>query len=281
MHRMQKIDGKQIAKEIIDELKKKPVPKKFLAAFLVGDDPASVSFINQKKKIADKLGVDFRLYKYSKDITNDEMRKEVGKIVQGKACGGALVQLPLPKQLNKHYILNVIPREKDVDALGERALGAFYTGRNPVNPPAVGTVKKVLEAINYKLEANQVAIVGSGLLVGKPIAVWLKGKAAGLSVFDKKTKGLEEKLKEYDLIISGTGQGGLIKPEMLKESAGIIDFGYAAGPDDELMGDFDSSSLKANEAKSYKLAFYTPTPGGTGPIVVSQLFENFYTLNES
>tara|TARA_Y100000310_G_scaffold344885_1_gene460244 strand:+ start:1157 stop:1987 length:831 start_codon:yes stop_codon:yes gene_type:complete len=276
MHRMQKIDGKQIAKEIIDELKKKPAPKKFLAAFLVGDDPASVSFINQKKKIADKLGVDFRLYKYPKDITNDEMRKEVGKVVRGKTCGGALIQLPLPKQLNKHYILNVIPREKDVDALGERALGAFYTGRNPVNPPAVGAIEKVLKAIDYKLEANQVAIVGSGLLVGKPIAVWLKGKAAGLSVFDKKTKGLEKKLKEYDLIISGTGQGGLIKPEMLKNEAFVIDFGYSTNKDGDLQGDFDASKLKTNEAISY-----TPTPGGTGPIVVAQLFENFYTLNES
>src|SRR3989344_7732058 len=164
------VRGTKIAEEIIDKLKKQPKPKKFLAAFLIGNDSASISFLAQKEKVAKELGVDFRLYRYPPDIKQDPLRKEILKIISHKNCGGAIVQLQLPEHINKHYILNVIPREKDVDVLGERALGAFYVGRNPVLPPAVGTVEKILVSCRLSLVACNVAIVGLGLLVGKPIA---------------------------------------------------------------------------------------------------------------
>ncbi|MBI2033624.1 MAG: hypothetical protein HYT13_00815 [Candidatus Liptonbacteria bacterium] len=124
---MNVIDGKKIAESILAKLRSKPKPEKFLATVLVGEDPASISFLKQKEKAAKELGVDFRLYKFPKEIKNDSLREEVLKISKHKTCGGVIVQLPLPEHLNKHYILNVIPREKDVDVLGERALGAFYT----------------------------------------------------------------------------------------------------------------------------------------------------------
>lgn len=286
-----KMDGKKIAQQIIAALNQKPTPKKFLAVFLIGDDSASVSFIKQKENIGKELGIDFRLYKYPEGIKNDELREKVRKTTQHKTCGGALVQLPLPSHLNKHYILNVVPREKDVDVLGERALGAFYAGRNPVLPPSVGTVEKILKATSYQLKAKKVAVIGAGLLVGKPISMWLEDKAGELAVFTNKTESLSDKLKDYDLVISGAGKAGLIKPEYLKKGAGVIDFGcdMAYG---EVRGDFDASDLKANRphrlssasagavSSQLKAGFYTPTPGGTGPILVAQLFENFYILNE-
>jgi methylenetetrahydrofolate dehydrogenase (NADP+)/methenyltetrahydrofolate cyclohydrolase len=271
-----KANGKELASVILKGLGRKPAPKKFLAAFLAGDDPASASFLKQKEKTAKELGVDFRLYPYPVDITNDVLQKEVGKITAHKTCGGAIVQLPLPKHLNAQYILNAIPREKDVDVLGERALGAFYTGRNPVLPPAVGVVKLILETYNVQLANLKTAVVGRGLLVGKPIAMWLIDKVAELAVFTSRTKNLGEKLKNFDLIVTGVGKAGLIKPEYLKEGAGVIDFGYDSA-NGELRGDFDVSQLK--NLKTYKLTFYTPTPGGTGPILVAKLLENFYTLN--
>lgn len=271
---MNVIDGKKIADEILGRLKSEPKPLKFLAAVLVGPSinsgqaSPSVSFLKQKEKVAKELGVDFRLYTFPADIKNDPLREEVLKISKHKTCGGVIVQLPLPEHLNKHYILNVIPREKDVDVLGERALGTFYVGRNPVLPPAVGALEEILLTTNYSLLTSKVAVVGAGFLVGKVIATWLLGKVRELYVLDK---GSDFRiLKEVDIVISGVGEAGLINASMLKPGALIIDFGYDRG-----RGDFDSEKLRVEAGP---LAF-TPTPGGTGPILVAKLFENFYKLN--
>ncbi|MEK7555383.1 MAG: bifunctional 5,10-methylenetetrahydrofolate dehydrogenase/5,10-methenyltetrahydrofolate cyclohydrolase [Patescibacteria group bacterium] len=282
---MQKISGAEIAKKIIDNLKQQQIPKKFLAVILVGENPASSSFLKQKEKVAKELGVDFRIYKFPNPpaggIKNDDLRKEAGKIALLKRVGGVIVQLPLPEHINKHYILNVIPREKDVDVLGERALGAFYNNRNFVLPPAVATVEEILNSLNsqsYILNSKKVAVVGAGFLIGKPIAVWLMDKVKELAIFGKGSDLLE--LKNFDLVISGVGQAGIIKPEMLKDDAGIIDFGYFIDENGKIHGDFDVESLKAKNSK-LKADFYTPTPGGTGPILVAKLFENFYKLCEN
>ncbi len=288
------IDGKKIAEEIIAELKKsEPFDKlrarKFLAAVLVGEDPSSLSFIKQKEKTAKELEVDFRIYKFPPNLKNDDLRDEVGKIANHKTCGGVIVQLPLPEHINRHYILNVIPREKDVDVLGERALGAFYAGRNPVLPPAVGVVEAILHATSYMLHENKVAVVGHGLLVGKPIAIWLIDRTKELYILHRNSDF--SILKNADVIISGAGEAGLLKPEMLKAGSGVIDFGYDM-KDGKICGDFDASKLNGSgspEAEQVRygagkfqdLGFYTPTPGGTGPILVAKLFQNFYILTGS
>lgn len=264
------VDGKKIADAIINDLKSKPAPQKFVAAILVGEDPASVSFLEQKGKTAKLLGVDFRLYRFPAAIKNDELRRETEKIAAHKTCGGVIVQLPLPEHINRHYILNVIPREKDLDVLGERALGAFYAGRNPVLPPAVGVTEIIIQEMNLRPEDLRVAVVGLGLLVGRPIAVWLMRKAKELILLHRGSDF--SLLKEADLVISGVGKAGLVNTAMLREGAGVIDFGYCS-VNGKLAGDFDPSH-------SELLGFYTPTPGGTGPILVAKLFENFYKLNE-
>ncbi|MDP3948861.1 MAG: bifunctional 5,10-methylenetetrahydrofolate dehydrogenase/5,10-methenyltetrahydrofolate cyclohydrolase [bacterium] len=286
------INGKKIAQEIVENLKLRPKPEKFFAGILIGNDPASESFQKLKQKTAAELGIDYRIYRLSPELGNDGLRKEVGKIAAHRTCGGVIVQLPLPEQINKHYILNVIPREKDVDVLGERALGAFYAGRNPVSPPAVGTVQVIFENCKLKIENCSVAVVGLGFLIGKPVSTWLMGKAKEIMLLDKFSD--LSVIKNADVVILGTGQAGLIKPEMLKDGAGVIDFGYSvaqappridADPtrtnaDNKIIiyGDFDTQL----PATSYQLLnFYTPTPGGTGPILVAKLFENFYELNSS
>lgn len=289
------VNGKAIAAEILGELKSLPKPEKFLAGVLVGDNPASLNFLKQKEKTAKELGVDFRLYKFPPDLKNDGLRDEVGKIANHKTCGGVIVQLPLPEHLNRHYILNAIPREKDVDVLGERAVGAFCTGRNPVLPPAVGTVEEILkcpaegearqgrQVSGIKLQDVKVAIVGLGLLVGAPIAIWIMDKAKEVYLLHKGSSF--ETLKIADLVISGAGKAGLITPDMLKPGAGVIDFGCSIeekknGENGEevkikISGDFAPGSL----LDSSSVSFYTPTPGGTGPILVAKLLENFYRLN--
>jgi len=287
---MEIIDGKAIAQKITDKLKSQKTPEKILAVISVGENPASLSFIKQKEKTAKELKVDFRLYKFNEDISQDDLRKEVVKISNLKKVGGIIIQLPLPNNINAQYILNAIPREKDIDVLGERALGAFYAGRNPVLPPAVATIEELLQVTSYKLQVVKVAVVGLGQLVGKPISVWLMKKCKELYLLDQGSD--LEILKQTDLVILGVGKAGIIKPDMLKENASVIDFGYersegqpsfakfseGQGRGGKISGDFGSSQL-TNLPTNQLTNFYTPTPGGTGPVLVAKIFENFYTLN--
>jgi methylenetetrahydrofolate dehydrogenase (NADP+)/methenyltetrahydrofolate cyclohydrolase len=273
------IDGRAIAKGILERLSAQPKPEKFLAVVLVGDDPSSVSFIKQKEKIAKQLGVDFRLYRFPVEKTSDELRDEVRKIAEHKTCGGVVVQLPLPAHVNRHYVLNALPPEKDVDVLGERALGAFYAERGRVLPPAVATVEEILK-IYYPDAIPSVAVVGLGLLVGRPMATWIMWRARETFLL-RSTSDLGL-IKQTDIVITGVGKAGLITPRMVKPGAMVIDFGY-----DSNRGDFEASgaggadsvgeSADGDDEKNIK---YTPTPGGTGPILVAKLFENFYKLNK-
>ncbi len=303
---MEIINGKEIARKIIEKLKNKPKPEKILAVIKVGENSASASFIKQKEKVAKELGVDFRIYEFDDPpaggISQDDLRKEVVKIANLKNVGGVIVQLPLPAHINpvrsrpaegtattvsgrsasngvnNQYVLNAIPREKDLDVLGERALGAFYAGRNIVFPPTVGAAEEILKAISYQLKAARVAVVGLGQLVGKPISVWLMKKCKELYLLDKESDLII--LKQADLVICGIGKAGIIKPEMLKDSASVIDFGYerSEGQNGKIAGDFDPPQL-ADSPTNQLTGFYTPTPGGTGPVLVAKIFENFYTLN--
>lgn len=280
------IDGKQIAKEILETLKSRPVPKKFMAGILIGDDPASVSFQKIKEKTAGQIGVDYRIYKLSPTLGNDGLRREVGRITFQKSCGGVIVQLPVPEGLNAQYIVNVIPPEKDVDVLSERSLGAFYAGRGNVLPPAVATVKEVLEREHVMLAEKNVAVVGLGFLVGRPIATWLMRKCKNLFLVRRGSDF--SLLKNVDIVISGAGSPGIIRPEILKDDALVIDFGYGhkkvirdmgkgTWEKQKLVGDFDASPCLMSQSPC-RLR-YTPTPHGTGPILVTKLFENFYKLN--
>ncbi len=269
------IDGRKIADELLQTLKAKQKTGKFLAGILIGDDPASLSFLMQKQKVAEELGVDFRLYKLDTSLGNDKLREEVGKIARLGMCGGALVELPLPAHLNRHYILNAVPREKDVDVLGERALGAYYAGRNPVLPPVAGAVDEILRRANSELKGKRVAIVGTGFLIGRPIVTWLMNRVEEIFVVHKGSDF--SILKKADLVILGTGQPLLITPDMIREKAIVIDFGYGK-IDGKMYGDFDASSLETGDCK-LKID-YTPVPGGAGPILIAKLFENFFTLVE-
>ncbi len=322
------IDGKKIASEIISGLKKEPRLNKFLAAILVGENPASASFLKIKEKTAKELNISFRLYAFKENIKQDELRKEVLKIAKHKTCGGVIIQLPLPEHIDKHRILNVISPEKDIDVLSERSLGAFYAGRNIIPPPVIGAIIKIFSFINrsslsqrkmsrnasgqvsstqlsvecwtseresqeasetlasetsvfreINLNGKKIAIIGRGFLIGKPIALWLMNQVAELTIFTSKTENLKSKLKNFDIIISGVGKPNLFSAEDLKENTLIIDFGYSKDEKGNLVGDFNS--LIQNSKFKIQNFHYTPTPGGTGPILVAQIFENFYKLNST
>lgn len=266
------IDGKAVAEKIITELKTRPRPEKFFGAALVGANPASLNFLKQKEKIGKELGIDFRLHQLPVGVTTDELRKEIGRLAQPKNCGGFIVQLPLPESINKHYALNAIPKEKDVDFLSEAALGMFYTGRSKIMPPSVATVDEILKLKDYNLRELKIVLTGAGFLIGKPVGFWLQNRVAELTVIDEHAESLRRKLAEADIVISGAGVPNLFSAENLKEGALVIDFGFNRFGE-KIVGDFSSSQAEEKNIS------YTKTPGGTGPILVAKLYENFYALN--
>ena len=266
------IDGKKIADEIIARLKKLPRPDTFFGAMVVGDDAASLHFLKQKERVAKELGIEFQLYQLSEAITTDKLRQEIGRLAQPKHCGGFIVQLPLPEKINRHYILNAIPKEKDADCLSEAALGAFYTERSDIAPPSVAAVEEILKLEHRNLRDLKVVMVGAGFLIGKPIGFWLQNKVSELVVLDATVKNLHAKLSDADIVISGTGQANLFSAKHLPEGAVVIDFGFNH-VNGKITGDFDPTGAEE------KNIHYTKTPGGTGPVLVAKLFENFYKLN--
>jgi len=266
------IDGKKIAEEIAARLKALPQPGKFFGAAVVGDDPASLNFLKQKERVAKELGIEFRLYQLSADSTTDALRAEIGRLAQPQNCGGFIVQLPLPEKINRHYVLNAIPKGKDTDCLGEAALGAFYTERSSVMPPSVAAVEEILKLERRSLRDLKAVMVGAGLLIGKPVGFWLQNKVAELVVLDATVKNLHAKLGDADIVVSGAGQAHLFGPEHLREGALVIDFGFNQSGG-KIVGDFNPAGAEE------KNIHYTKTPGGTGPILVAELFENFYKLN--
>lgn len=266
------VDGKNIAEKIVQRLKSLPKPEKFFGAAVVGDDPASLNFLKQKEKVAQSLGIEFRLYRLPKDITTDGLRAEIGRLAEPKTCGGFIVQLPLPEKINRHYALNAIPKEKDADCLSEAALGAFYTERGVILPPSVATVEEILKLEHRDLRDLKVVMVGAGFLIGKPVGFWLQNKVSELVVLDASVKNIHSKLGDADIVVSGAGAANLFGAKDIKEDALVIDFGFSQ-KGGKIAGDFDPSG--AEEKKIH----YTKTPGGTGPILVAELFENFYKLN--
>ncbi len=274
------IDGKIIAENIVERLRSQPKPEKFFGAALVGDDPASLNFLKQKERVARELGIEFRLHQLPLGTTTDALRAEIGRLAEPKTCGAFIVQLPLPAAINRYYALNAIPKEKDVDCLSEAALGAFYTERGKIVPPAVATVEEILARECGDLVGNPSAlrglkavVIGAGFLIGKPVGFWLQNRVAELVVLDASVKNIHEKLGDADIVIAGAGHVGLFSAEHLKEETIVIDFGFSNDKNGKMAGDFDSAGAEKKNIK------YSQAPSGPGRIVTAKLFENFYTLN--
>ena len=257
------IDGNKIAEEMLRELRKQFVPQQEFAAVVVGDDPASLSFLRQKEKTAQSLGIRFKLYQFEAKIAQSLLIEKIAAISGDPNVGGMIVQLPLPAKFDRVAVLNAIGIQKDVDVLNGET--------TKILAPAAGALARVLDTIKYNVADKHVVVVGSGLLVGRPIVNWLITRARQVTVLNR--GGYDPHIiRTADLVVAGTGVPRLIRGEHLKLGAAVIDFGYGRDESDQLAGDVDAKSVQ-------KVAGYiTPTPGGMGPIVVAQLFANFYRL---
>jgi len=268
------IDGKKLSEEIIEELKKERelIPKKIrLAVVLVGDNPASLSFIKQKEKVAKELNIDFRLYQYEDSIKTKELRKKVNEICRVTYNRGVVIQLPLPDSINSQVVLNALLSLKDPDILSEKNLGGFYTNRLKVLPPVVEVIKFLLGKYQINPEGKNVLIIGRGQLVGKPVGLWFIHQRATVTVANSQTKNLENLLKTADIIVTSAGKLNLITAKMVKDGVVIFDAAVVSEAG-KLKGDCDFDSLKD------KAALITPVPGGIGPLTVAFLFKNLLEM---
>lgn len=268
------LDGKKLAEKLLDGVKSEIAAmskKPRLATVVVGDDPVTSRFIQQKKKIAALIGADFKVYQFPETITTNELRKRISTIVHEKKNMGVIIQLPLQRQINTHYILNSIVPEKDVDVLSAHAIGNFVVGKSRVFPPVAVAIKAFFEEYEIDYKNRFTVIVGAGNLVGKPVTLWLLSEKVTFAVIEKDAKNFRELLAIADIIISGAGSPGLIKGEMIREGVVIIDAATSESAG-KVVGDVDFASVAP------KASFITPVPGGVGPVVVAMLFRNLVTL---
>ena len=278
------LDGKKLSRKILSELKETVVgmTEKFrLGIVVVGGNPAVKSFIAQKRKAADGVGIDTRVYPFSAEITTNELRKRISEIVHEKRNSAVIIQLPLSEHINTQYILNSVPPEKDADVLSARAVGNFSVGKSPIMPPVAGAIKALFEEYGIDYKNKYIVILGAGNLVGKPTALWLLNEKATFTVIRSATRHPEEFLRQADIIISGIGKPGFITGNMVKDGVVLIDAGTSEseGPSTglgikKLVGDADFDSVSA------KCSYITPVPGGVGPLTVIMLFKNLVTLSK-
>ncbi len=267
---MKILDGKKIAERMLAELKVEAAAlakKPRLAVVVVGEDPVIANFISQKKKAGESVGIDMRVYPFPADVTTNELRKRIAEIVHEKKNTGVIIQLPLLAHINKQYILNAIPPEKDPDVLGARALGNFAVGKSPIMPPVAGAIKMLFEEYGIDYRAKSIAIVGAGSLVGRPVALWLMGEGVGFTLVTESTAHAEAIMCVADIMISGIGKPRYIGAEMIKQGAVVIDAGTSESAG-EIVGDVDADSVAG------KVSALAPVPGGVGPLTVAILFKN-------
>lgn len=267
------IDGKKISQEILTELeakvfslKRKGITPK-LAVLLVGNHKPSQTYVDKKAEAAKKIGMDFELHKLPAKISKKGIISEIEKIQQDKKISGLIVQLPLPEPLYTDEVLNAIQPKYDVDCLTHANLGKLVMGSVELLPPTPGAVMAILENLNVDIAGKNITILGTGALVGKPLAIMLMNLGASVTTCNSSTNNTKEKCLQADIIVSAVGKKDLVRGDMVKEGAIVIDSGVDF-VNNQMFGDVNFEEVRK------KASSVTPTPGGVGPITVARLLWN-------
>lgn len=268
------VDGNKIAGEILADLKDKVIKLKSagisprLVVVLVGEDPASVTYTKKKREAGEPIGIVVEIKKYSGDVSQEELIKNI-KEINEQQPHGIIVQLPLPKYLDKQKVLDAIDPFLDVDCLTSVNKQKLTVGEKlRLLPPAASAILKILDFYRIELNRMKVLLVGSGDLVGRPLAALLRQKKVGFELANSKTENLSELAARADVIITGVGKPGLIHGGMVKNDTVIIDAATSESETGELSGDVDFESV------SKKARLISPVPGGVGPVTVAMLLNN-------
>lgn len=268
------IDGKATSQKIKDEIKNEVIKLKqkgitpTLAVILVGDDPASQTYVASKQKACLACQMGSVMHKLSANTTEQELISLIDVLNADDSIDGILVQLPLPKHINTNEILRKIDPKKDVDGFCAQNMGALVSGLDGFVPCTPLGIMELLKQYNINPQGLNALVIGRSNIVGKPMAALLLNAGATVTIAHSKTKNLADLSKNADLIIAAIGKANFIKPEMVKEGVIIIDVGINRLENGKLVGDCDFENLKD------KCDFITPVPGGVGPMTIAMLLSN-------
>jgi len=280
----QRIDGKLTAQTIKDEIKKEvaamidsDIAAPHLAAILVGDDPASQTYVASKEKAAQLVGITSSVYKFESDITEDEILQTIDYLNNDPEIDGFIVQLPLPGHINVDKVLNSIDPTKDVDGFHPVNVGRMALGLPAFISATPAGILELLERYKIDTVGKHCVVLGRSNIVGSPMSILMAKKAypgnATVTVCHSKTENIEEYIKSADILICAIGQPQFVKGNMVKEGAVIIDVGIHRLPADtdkgyRIVGDVDFEEV------SRKASYISPVPGGVGPMTIAMLLKN-------
>ena len=264
------INGREIAKQLNEQTKariKELTFQPLLVDIVVGDDPASLSYVRIKQKKALEVGLDFQLHHLPITSSTEDVIAEINKLITIKELSGLIIQLPLPETLDTQEILSSIPEEVDVDLLNKKTSERFYAGEKTLIPPTAGAILHIIDSLPVNFDSKKILVVGQGELVGKPTSYLLKSRSLDVITADSSTENITYLLKSADCIISGVGKSSLIKSDDVKDGVVVIDAGTSEASG-SISGDVDFNSVEV------KASYITPVPGGVGPVTVAKLLEN-------
>ena len=265
------INGRELADQMQAEIQK-DVEKMTqqgiqpgLVVLLVGENPASQTYVKNKERAAAKIGILSKVEKLPETISEEELLAEIDKYNQDSRFHGILVQLPLPKHIDEEKILLAIDPKKDVDGFHPMNLGRLFVGKPEMIPCTPYGIMKMFEAYDIDLTGKRAVVIGRSNIVGKPMAQLLLMKNATVTIAHSKTKHLAEVAKEADILVVAIGRGHFVTKEFVKPGAVVIDVGMNRNQEGKLIGDvaFDEVS----EIASY----ITPVPKGVGPMTITML----------
>jgi len=269
------MDGKKLAKQTKDGIAaqiKQSNKKLGLGTILVGDDPGSLAYVEGKHSDCAEVGINSIRVELPKTASEQEIIKAVNDLNNNPECTGFIVQLPLPKSVNAEKVLLAIDPKKDADGLNPVNLGSLVLSANKVIPCTPKAILTLLNEYKIKLSGSKVLIIGRGTTVGRPLSILLSQKPidATITLAHSATNNLMDLIKEADVLVVATGVAHFIKPNMVKPGCTVIDVGITR-EDGKLLGDVDPAVAQV-------AAYFTPTPGGVGPMTRAMLLSNLLEL---
>lgn len=265
------IDGKAVSQKIKEEIRAVIEREQLsvgLAVVIVGNNPASRVYVNNKKKACEVCGIRSFEYALPEETTQEQLLELIDTLNADEKVNGILVQLPLPQGLDEKKVIERISPLKDVDAFHAENVGKIMIGNYAFLPCTPAGVMELIHSTGTEIAGKECVVIGRSNIVGKPMAMLLLHENATVTICHSRTKNLAEVCRRADLLISAVGKADFVTADMIKEGAVVIDVGMNRNAEGKLCGD-----VKFEEAEK-KASFVTPVPGGVGPMTIAMLMKN-------
>lgn len=269
------LDGKQLSQELKDEMRQEvdALAQKYgrrpcLMVVIVGNNPASQSYVRGKIKATEYVGFDGSLVSLPEDVTEDALIAEIERLNQNELVDGILVQLPLPKHISEDRVIASISPEKDVDGFHATNVARLWLNQPCIVPCTPKGVIVMLDRAGIEITGKNAVVVGRSNIVGKPVAKLLLDRNATVTIAHSRTKNLKEVCRQADILVAAVGRPQMLTADYIKPGAAVIDVGINRLEDGRLVGDVDFEGAKAIAGA------ITPVPGGVGPMTITMLMRN-------